>query len=110
MGNNEKFQLGLPSKEDRNQPILLFNTKVKSVSCGAQHTMVIDLDNNIWRMGFNKYGQLGFGKLKALQGDINNRLISKLPFNITPSDEQTSKQSNKKLIVCGGNHTVIIIN
>ncbi|MFW9952479.1 MAG: RCC1 domain-containing protein, partial [Candidatus Thorarchaeota archaeon] len=30
--------------------------KVKLVSCGRNHTMIIDMNNNLLSFGFNNYG------------------------------------------------------
>ena len=37
------------------------NIKAKAVSCGTNHTMIIDLNNNVWAFGSNNFGQLGLG-------------------------------------------------
>jgi alpha-tubulin suppressor-like RCC1 family protein len=71
-------------------PTQLNNIKAKLISCGDYHTMIIDLDNNIWAMGYNRYGQLGLGL-------TNNRNIP------TKLDDIKAKS-----ISCGENHTMII--
>ena len=48
-------------REDRNIPTQIPNIKAKVVSCGNYHTMIIDLNNNVWAFGYNDYGQLGLG-------------------------------------------------
>ena len=53
-------------------------------------TAIIDLDNNIWVMGKNYYGQLGLG-------DKNMRLIPTILSDI-----------KGKSISCGGFYTTII--
>lgn len=35
--------------------------KGKYISTGGNHGLIIDLDNNVWSCGNNKYGQLGLG-------------------------------------------------
>lgn len=42
-------------------PTMLENIKAKQISCGYRHLLIIDMDNNIWSIGYNKYGQLGLG-------------------------------------------------
>jgi alpha-tubulin suppressor-like RCC1 family protein len=91
MGHNEYGQLGLGDKYERLLPTKIPNIKALSVSCGGFHTIIIDLDNNVWTMGKNDNGQLGLG-------DRENRLSPTLISNI--------KALN---ISCGREHTAVIV-
>ena len=59
-GDNTYGQLGVGTK------IVKYNTpqkvqdipKIKSVSCGGQHTLIITNDSKLWSVGKNDYGQL----------------------------------------------------
>lgn len=66
-GNNVNGQLGdTLHQENKLIPVPLLtckgdNFKGKQVAAGINHTGVIDLEDNIWMFGNNKYGQLGLG-------------------------------------------------
>lgn len=64
--------------------------KVKQVACGDEHTIVIDMNNNVWSCGINANGQLGLG-------DTQSRNI------LTQIGSLTAKY-----IACGEGHTVLI--
>ena len=66
MGLNFYGQLGLGDNINRSVPTLLINFKAKYSKCGLHHTILIDLENNLWGMGSNHFGQLGLG-------DFNHR-------------------------------------
>ena len=89
-GYNQFGQLGLGDNEDRNLPTEIENFRVKEVSGGACHMVVIDMENNVWTFGCNGSGQLGLGDNQ----DTN------VPTQI----------SNLKVrqVSCGEIHTVII--
>ncbi len=66
MGSNEHGQLGLGNIKMVSVPTLLSTVtskvlKAKSISYGTYHTIIIDLNNNIWVMGDNSKGQFGLG-------------------------------------------------
>lgn len=66
------------------------NIKAKSISCGDSHTMIIDLNNNVWAFGNNGAGQLGLGDTQ-------------------PRNRPTQVQGIKaKSVACGAYHTIII--
>ena len=46
-GRNQWGQLGLGDNQDKNTPTLLTQIKAKSVDCGKNHTIIIDLSNNV---------------------------------------------------------------
>lgn len=47
-GRNGSGQLGLGDNEHRNIPIQIPNLKAKQIAAGANHTLIIDNENNIW--------------------------------------------------------------
>src|SRR5437016_471272 len=65
--NNCYGQLGLGDNQDRNilgngsSAFVPRNMKAKTVSCGENHTVIIDLHGNVMTFGNNSYGQLGLG-------------------------------------------------
>lgn len=44
------------------------NFKAQQISTGTEHTVIRDLENNIWVFGCNDYGQLGLGNTKNKYG------------------------------------------
>jgi alpha-tubulin suppressor-like RCC1 family protein len=75
-------------------PIELIKLKSKFIACGDGYTMLIDLDNNVWGIGSNDFGQLGLG-------DNVNRNI---PIRLT----HMRQPLKAKFIACGKSHTIII--
>jgi alpha-tubulin suppressor-like RCC1 family protein len=89
-GFNSNGQLGLGDRINRSIPCLVsFSVgqdilfpfpwdnisypaeKIKMISCGAFHSLIIDCDNNLWSFGYNGCGQLGLN-------DMIDRLVPTL--------------------------------
>jgi alpha-tubulin suppressor-like RCC1 family protein len=93
-GDNESGQLGLgPNSSIRNE-LKSVNYRAKSIVCGDSHTVIIDLNDNVWMFGRNNFGQLGLG-------DDENR---NKPTVLT-IDGQNFKA---RAISCGRFHTMLI--
>lgn len=62
-GSNQCGQLGLPSIKNMNilTELVLPGIVVKKISCGANYTIILTVDNKLYSFGSNKYGQLGLG-------------------------------------------------
>src|SRR5690349_17347399 len=63
-GKNEYGQLGLGNKIDQTTPQLitsLENIRIKKISCGRDHSLLLSEDGLIYSFGFNQFGQLGLG-------------------------------------------------
>ncbi len=92
-GNNTYGQLGLGlelgDNVNRNVPTQIHNIKAQSVSAGG-HTVMIDLNNNVWSFGYNYYGQLGLGD------KMNRNVPTKIPNLLT------------KIVSVGYAHTIMI--
>ena len=59
------------------KPTMISRMKVQQVSAGSDHTIILDLNNQIWGCGNNMCGQLGLGNRK----DTNQlTLISSYKF------------------------------
>ena len=71
------------------------NIRVKSVSCGELHTVLIDLNDEIWVFGANGYGQLGIG---------SSVLSQPIPVPLLVE----GKIFKAKSVACGGNSTMLI--
>jgi alpha-tubulin suppressor-like RCC1 family protein len=72
-------------------PTRIPNLEALQVAAGGEHTVVLDLDNNIWTFGDNFSGQLGLG------------LNSSKQFVPTQISNFKAKQ-----IAAGNKHTVVI--
>lgn len=62
-GNNNYGQLGLGNNKDKNK-FEKINFKfgiIHNISCGNNHTVVQNCENEIYVCGYNAYGQLGLG-------------------------------------------------
>lgn len=62
-GRNYHSQLGLGDSRNRNVPTQIHNLRAKKASAGSQHTVVIDLENNLLSFGDNSTGESGLGDI-----------------------------------------------
>ena len=94
-GNNEFGQLGLRYYYEENDyistPTQIQNVKAKQIACGGEHSIIIDLNDNVWSFGHNNHGQLGLGL-----GELYISTSTKIP-NIKATQ-----------IACGGEHSMIL--
>ena len=61
-GANFYGQLGLGNKNIRYVPTKMnINATIKHISCGFNHSIIIDRNNNIWVFGDNNCAQLCLG-------------------------------------------------
>lgn len=96
MGNNERGQLGINSNKVLIPTRILKDEnpwKIKQIACGANHSLVIDMNDDIWGFGANDRGQLGLNdrndrnyptiinNLKALQISANYDTSFIIDFN-----------------------------
>lgn len=62
-GANSFGQLGHPSKQPIYLPVeikgISFINKIKKISCGLQHTLILDSDGNVYGLGRSDDGRLG---------------------------------------------------
>lgn len=84
------FLQGLDSNLYNIENICLME-KVKYISCGKKHILIISENNTLWSQGNNKFGQLGLG-------DYNDRL------NFT----QIKTNESCIQIACGLNHSLYL--
>jgi len=101
-GNNNKGQLGLGDTNNRPVPNKIpsvegWNGKAKYIECGGNHSIIIDMNDNVWSFGNNYSGQLGLG-------DTNNRLV---PTKISSVEGWTLKEKAKQ-IASGRSSSLII--
>ena len=97
-GNNQFSQLGyaLPFErsEFENPPSLPFERKeIKDIACGAQHTVVLTAEGEVWACGKGDLGQLGNGSYS--------------PKNEFQKIELPSSYSIRR-VFCGGGFTVLL--
>ena len=70
--------------------MMIPNIKAKAVSAGGCHLLILDLNNNVWVCGGNKFGQLGLG-------DYNNRNIMTILPNL--KCKQISAKADHSIII-----------
>ena len=85
--NGEEEEIVLPPK-----PITLL-TDIKSISCGIAHACFLDIDNSVFTIGNNRYGQLGVGRQSRIQ---------------SISTPQKLELPRIKQISCGGFFTICL--
>jgi alpha-tubulin suppressor-like RCC1 family protein len=69
----------------------VLNIKAKFIASGGYHTMIIDMNDNIWACGANDNGQLGLGN-----NNDQNEIFEQIP------------DAKAKFIACGRDHTMVI--
>ncbi|KAL1814080.1 hypothetical protein ACET3Z_024145 [Daucus carota] len=95
-GRNQNGQLGLGTIEDSLVPqkVQAFQgIAVKMVAAGAEHTVAITEDGELYGWGWGRYGNLGLG-------DRNDRLV---PEKVTTVDGD-----KMVLVACGWRHTISV--
>lgn len=102
-GNNGSWmdgggQLGHNSTTSYNKPELVkacveYDIKVKSVSCGASHTLILTEDNEVLSFGVGEFGRLGLGSSDDA---------------LTPTPIDTLADLKVKQIVASGNHSMVL--
>jgi alpha-tubulin suppressor-like RCC1 family protein len=104
-GHNEFFQLGLGHTQKVQLPVNISaanshdfgKLEIAQVECGYDHTCFLTIDGQVWACGINENGQLGL-----------HRNYSEA---ITPVKIDYFEQANVKVkhIVCGGHHSLFIL-
>ncbi|KAI9141927.1 regulator of chromosome condensation 1/beta-lactamase-inhibitor protein II [Paraphysoderma sedebokerense] len=87
-----------------NEPI------IKSVSCGAYHTVFLTSNNEIYTCGQNKYGQLGYMSSTASSVDFapSSSIPNKLSLSILPFEKSGGHVQNQMIkVLTGWHHTCI---
>ena len=77
--SNYYGQLGLGDKIDRNIPTkinLPDNIKIKFITCSSGSSYIIDINDELWSFGNNKYGGLGLGGILNRNRNIPTKLIN----------------------------------
>ena len=113
-GSNIRGQLGLGDNTSRNTPTKIhsikrrvayaatFNIVAKFVSCGDFHTVIIDMNNEVWSFGYNREGLLRLGDI------IDRNTPTKIPSIKRRVAYATTFNIVAKSVSCGYLHTVII--
>lgn len=94
-GYNYYGQLGLGDTSNRTAPQKLkFKTPILAISCGYNHSMILDKRGNVWTWGNNVNGELGVG-------DTTHRT--------TPQKvDLTCVGALVVTVACGANHSMIL--
>ena len=95
-GRNYEGQLGLGDTNSRTTftQITINTDGIKSVCCGANHTIMLKNDGTLWGCGHNEFGQLGLG-------NTNNR---------NTFTQIATNADNVKSVHCGEDYTIILKN
>jgi hypothetical protein len=95
-GDNHCGQLGLGDNYNRNSYVKLKHNfgKIKNISCGENHNIILNENNELYVCGDNIYGQLGLGDR------TNRNTYIKIKHNF----------GKIKNIYCGGDHNIILNN
>ncbi|KAK3211431.1 hypothetical protein Dsin_016137 [Dipteronia sinensis] len=97
-GRNQNGQLGLGTIEDSLVPqkIQAFQgVSIKMVAAGAEHTVAVTEDGDLYGWGWGRYGNLGLG-------DRNDRLV---PEKVATVNLQGEKMV---MVACGWRHTISV--
>jgi len=60
-GANSYGNLGVRDFHDKDIPTKIPKIKAQQVSAGVSHSLILDLEGNVWAFGLNERGQLGLG-------------------------------------------------
>lgn len=108
-GENKLFQVGTDSPKEQKQFVRIGipdDVKVAQVSCGADFTVAVTTDGQVYTWGNPQYGQCADGSEHGYIGS-NNRMI------YSPQGPKLVKALNGKTIVsvsCGTNHCLALDN
>ena len=91
-------QLGHNSTNSYDKPELIktcveYDIKIKSVSCGASHTLMLTDDNEVLSFGLGEFGRLGLGSSEDV---------------LTPTPIDSLADLKVKQIVASGNHSMVL--
>jgi len=104
--------LGLARYTRIKVPTQIPDIKAQQVSCGKSHTILIDLDNNVWVCGRNDQGQLGLGdtenrnqltlvptiKARQVSAGLDHTVVIDMEYNIWMFGNTTGINQNKYLV------------
>ena len=106
-GDNSKCQLGVSvfhgTRSRSNPERVPISAPIVSVTCGINHTVCLDNEENCWAFGCNDYGQLGCESLRNARAEpekipnaVNIRLVA-------CSNHTILVAHNRNVLVCGNN-------
>ena len=103
-GKNIFGQLGFGENSYIFEPLLLpdFPEKIKKVSLGGEHSIILTTKNNIYASGLNIFGQLGLG-------DYENRNTF-TNINIYKNTLMNNKEEKIIDIAAGAQHSLLLSN
>ena len=99
-GNNTQGQLGLGHNESpQSTGMLIYNQPPNIIQfcCGSEHCLFLDVEGNVFAVGYNMYGNLGLGTNVVAQ-NILNKII-----NIPPIKAISCNTVNSYLLDFEGN-------
>lgn len=92
-GSNNNGELGINSTVSQSSPVqtVMGGNNWKQVTCGADHVLALDCNENIWAFGKNTSGQLGNSTTTSYSSPV-----------------QISTDSSWSKVFAGGNHSIAI--
>ena len=105
-GNNEYGQLGLNDYNIKktSTPTLIRNIpEIRRIECGYNHSMCIDVNDDLWIFGENNYGQLGLGDNKPIYKPISHPTLSNIMDISSRGYSTFVKTVNHKIYAFGSN-------
>lgn len=98
IGNNTLLSSLTPTNITSNFPFVLPTDGVKSVFAGAQHSMVLTNDGDVFGWGSNNLGQVG--------ASVEEKVL--LPIRVSALDELLVENDAVDQIMTGANHTLLL--
>jgi alpha-tubulin suppressor-like RCC1 family protein len=93
----------------QNNEKIFLDKKIKSISLGVNHCIILDNENNLYGIGDNTYGELGNSNVNIDYFSLldKNNLESIWLKNTDPKKNLKKKDFQIKKVVCGSRHTLI---
>ncbi len=114
VGRNHKGQLGDGTTNTTSTPVKVKDappgdggdvaqpiTNVARISAGAEHSMILKKNGELWAVGSNSVGQLG-------DGTTTNSLTPVQVMEKPPGDDPVQPMTNVDQVSAGGLHTMIL--
>ncbi len=94
----------------QNNEKIFLDKKIKSISLGVNHCIILDNENNLYGIGDNTYGELGNSNVNIDYFSLldKNNLESIWLKNTDPKKNLKKKDFQIKKVVCGSRHTLIL--
>lgn len=85
----------------------LATSLVKSVSCGAKHTVVVTDSGKAFSFGKDHCGQLGIGTVTSGDHEADQNLFSDVPWSMVGNFGGVLPTRKAASVSCGSAHTMV---